>query len=104
MFSVHVGQYCLRGGPLEAWSADSAPFPQVPGPRPCGSHSQDGLAFGEVCPQPGEGNLQLGGQWDAHTVKPPDPIAEDSAPAKEKVAPVWFKRKSRMVICGNFIE
>ena len=39
-----------------------------------------------------------------HTVKPPDPVVEDSEPVEEEHVPSWFKRKSRMVICGNFIK
>ena len=39
-----------------------------------------------------------------HTVKPPDAAKEICAPNEEELDPVWFKRKSRMVICGNFIK
>ena len=39
-----------------------------------------------------------------HTVKPPDPVKANEVSNEEEATPAWFKRKSRMVICGNFIK
>ena len=53
---------------------------------------------------PGQGELVIVPEKTVHTVKPPDPIQESEVPNEEELAPAWFKRKSRMVICGNFIK
>ena len=38
------------------------------------------------------------------TVKPPDPVEGNEVRPEEEFVPAWFKRKARMVICGNFIK